>query len=134
MIRRPPRSTLFPYTTLFRSREQDNQAVRIRRHRAVHLAHRGELRLPARERPTAGMAALRDLPERDRRDRPLRIRDVRAAQDQGRRVAPDPRPTTGERRRRGEAAEEGSQGREEAPLGAVLPFPIPRDLTFLSER
>src|SRR2546429_7130144 len=23
MIRRPPRSTLFPYTTLFRSREQD---------------------------------------------------------------------------------------------------------------
>src|SRR3712207_8475702 len=26
MIRRPPRSTLFPYTTLFRSREQRRQA------------------------------------------------------------------------------------------------------------
>src|SRR3712207_9006514 len=25
MIRRPPRSTLFPYTTLFRSRRQDGQ-------------------------------------------------------------------------------------------------------------
>src|SRR2546426_2038066 len=27
MIRRPPRSTLFPYTTLFRSREQATQPV-----------------------------------------------------------------------------------------------------------
>src|SRR3712207_8120687 len=27
MIRRPPRSTLFPYTTLFRSRPQRNPAV-----------------------------------------------------------------------------------------------------------
>src|SRR2546430_7189824 len=26
MIRRPPRSTLFPYTTLFRSADPDNQA------------------------------------------------------------------------------------------------------------
>src|SRR2546430_16678472 len=29
MIRRPPRSTLFPYTTLFRSREQAGDHVRI---------------------------------------------------------------------------------------------------------
>src|SRR5438552_10007626 len=28
MIRRPPRSTLFPYTTLFRSREHDQIAAR----------------------------------------------------------------------------------------------------------
>src|SRR3712207_7775882 len=28
MIRRPPRSTLFPYTTLFRSREGGRQAAR----------------------------------------------------------------------------------------------------------
>src|SRR3712207_8638424 len=28
MIRRPPRSTLFPYTTLFRSRRRDNQTRR----------------------------------------------------------------------------------------------------------
>src|SRR2546430_4487219 len=42
MIRRPPRSTLFPYTTLFRSWEQLNQQLREldilgaiqRRHRA----------------------------------------------------------------------------------------------------
>src|SRR3712207_8907385 len=32
MIRRPPRSTLFPYTTLFRSVRQD-EAARNRRHR-----------------------------------------------------------------------------------------------------
>src|SRR2546430_7300946 len=29
MIRRPPRSTLFPYTTLFRSAEQDKATFRI---------------------------------------------------------------------------------------------------------
>src|SRR2546429_4509240 len=29
MIRRPPRSTLFPYTTLFRSRDRDPGAHRI---------------------------------------------------------------------------------------------------------
>src|SRR3989442_9499680 len=37
MIRRPPRSTLFPYTTLFRSpgldREGDRRAQALRRHR-----------------------------------------------------------------------------------------------------
>src|SRR5256885_5567629 len=30
MIRRPPRSTLFPYTTLFRSVSEDAQSVAIR--------------------------------------------------------------------------------------------------------
>src|SRR5256886_15288219 len=38
MIRRPPRSTLFPYTTLFRSSAQNPQAV-------------GELRALARDGP-----------------------------------------------------------------------------------
>src|SRR2546430_4537878 len=32
MIRRPPRSTLFPYTTLFRSREGKRRALGARRH------------------------------------------------------------------------------------------------------
>src|SRR2546428_7617065 len=32
MIRRPPRSTLFPYTTLFRS-------AKLRRHRRTHRLH-----------------------------------------------------------------------------------------------
>src|SRR5260370_8062874 len=36
MIRRPPRSTLFPYTTLFRSRAGGAEHRRARR-RAVHL-------------------------------------------------------------------------------------------------
>src|SRR5258708_13102248 len=34
MIRRPPRSTLFPYTTLFRSSFQPDQEVRARNSRA----------------------------------------------------------------------------------------------------
>src|SRR2546426_3819705 len=33
MIRRPPRSTLFPYTTLFRSREPGQQGERLEHHR-----------------------------------------------------------------------------------------------------
>src|SRR2546426_3462382 len=38
MIRRPPRSTLFPYTTLFRSRRQGVRRSRIRR---CQVAERG---------------------------------------------------------------------------------------------
>src|SRR5258708_11399127 len=47
MIRRPPRSTLFPYTTLFRSRQR---AVQQRRERTVLIR---QLRVVARgvERP-----------------------------------------------------------------------------------
>src|SRR2546427_4552427 len=44
MIRRPPRSTLFPYTTLFRSR-RPAAADRLRRHR-LHGELRGGRRLP----------------------------------------------------------------------------------------
>src|SRR5258706_11399582 len=42
MIRRPPRSTLFPYTTLFRSRghEEARQLPRFRRSRKIALANR----------------------------------------------------------------------------------------------
>src|SRR2546423_10525911 len=36
MIRRPPRSTLFPYTTLFRSRDGGRDAERVRLAHAVH--------------------------------------------------------------------------------------------------
>src|SRR2546426_7306046 len=39
MIRRPPRSTLFPYTTLFRSQTQAGGADRRGRH--AHLARAG---------------------------------------------------------------------------------------------
>src|SRR2546430_9617475 len=41
MIRRPPRSTLFPYTTLFRSRELQERTAGVEQH-ADTLA-RGEL-------------------------------------------------------------------------------------------
>src|SRR2546430_11293117 len=44
MIRRPPRSTLFPYTTLFRSLlgtlDRARQLTRHRLHPLVHLRHR----------------------------------------------------------------------------------------------
>src|SRR5258707_8820723 len=47
MIRRPPRSTLFPYTTLFRSQS----LVEIRIHQSVDAAlrHGGEIRHRDRE-------------------------------------------------------------------------------------
>src|SRR3712207_8597280 len=38
MIRRPPRSTLFPYTTLFRSRVEDNRAWRALAAQAAQAA------------------------------------------------------------------------------------------------
>src|SRR3712207_7229343 len=37
MIRRPPRSTLFPYTTLFRSHEHQGSALGIRGHEGAAL-------------------------------------------------------------------------------------------------
>src|SRR3712207_7836605 len=37
MIRRPPRSTLFPYTTLFRSAHVDVQALRLADRARLHL-------------------------------------------------------------------------------------------------
>src|SRR5258708_27403753 len=45
MIRRPPRSTLFPYTTLFRSLGNDLCAGGMH---AVQVADRGGQRLPCR--------------------------------------------------------------------------------------
>src|SRR5689334_23914257 len=60
MIRRPPRSTLFPYTTLFRSRW--SCAGRHHDCGPNHLGRNGEL-----ERP--------DLPEQDHR--PTREHDLR---------------------------------------------------------
>src|SRR5258708_15588624 len=38
MIRRPPRSTLFPYTTLFRSCHRDSGTVGLRLHPLPHRA------------------------------------------------------------------------------------------------
>src|SRR3712207_7763374 len=54
MIRRPPRSTLFPYTTLFRSRTR--HVGRVDRRRLAPGDHLGHLSAPA---PIAGHAVAR---------------------------------------------------------------------------
>src|SRR2546421_3098107 len=51
MIRRPPRSTLFPYTTLFRSALTDSGAARaVPQPNAGAVGHPGELELHPRRR------------------------------------------------------------------------------------
>src|SRR2546425_4597118 len=63
MIRRPPRSTLFPYTTLFRSAGGDGLFRRLRRHRSFRRRHVGDgARADARR-----TARRRGLRERRRR-------------------------------------------------------------------
>src|SRR3712207_8596999 len=54
MIRRPPRSTLFPYTTLFRSLDRDPLRLRLRRDRVLRaharrLGERVEVLVPRRD-------------------------------------------------------------------------------------
>src|SRR2546422_3998585 len=55
MIRRPPRSTLFPYTTLFRSPGVDQQQVAAAQRRIVEdvVQHAG-IRPPGDDRPVRG--------------------------------------------------------------------------------
>src|SRR5256885_10498822 len=55
MIRRPPRSTLFPYTTLFRSVEVDHVAGLLRRLRAGVHGH-ADVRLGQRGRVVRAVA------------------------------------------------------------------------------
>src|SRR2546422_9817316 len=76
MIRRPPRSTLFPYTTLFRSDEAPREMRREGRHHAAPTlraraagrreaegAHAGGLlRVPPPVEPQRERLGLRDLP------------------------------------------------------------------------
>src|SRR5437868_13142761 len=50
MIRRPPRSTLFPYTTLFRSREVEAAALKVVAEAAYHICGDAELRRPIIDR------------------------------------------------------------------------------------
>src|SRR2546430_8913963 len=47
MIRRPPRSTLFPYTTLFRSRVEMAQTVLVDGDRIVAVGASGAIAVPA---------------------------------------------------------------------------------------
>src|SRR3712207_8956624 len=59
MIRRPPRSTLFPYTTLFRS-EREDEGLGNEAQDAAHREVEGEdgERAAARRVPEVGLAAL----------------------------------------------------------------------------
>src|SRR2546430_13653475 len=52
MIRRPPRSTLFPYTTLFRSRARRRAAAGVRRSLDLVVRCRERRRHPGRGRVT----------------------------------------------------------------------------------
>src|ERR1035441_10980107 len=56
MIRRPPRSTLFPYTTLFRSRAGRWHATRCRTHAYARPCH-----WPRSEEHTSELQSLRHL-------------------------------------------------------------------------
>src|SRR3989454_9235473 len=70
MIRRPPRSTLFPYTTLFRSDQQGVGGIAQRQlaHRARDAA--AERRKIEREEQRAGQATTSDsMARRSRTDR-----------------------------------------------------------------
>src|SRR3712207_6959565 len=72
MIRRPPRSTLFPYTTLFRSRVAGAEAAGVPRRPRLALARVGGARRSA-ALPGGAPAHLRaaaDARHRPRRDRP----------------------------------------------------------------
>src|SRR3712207_7311725 len=64
MIRRPPRSTLFPYTTLFRSADPRGRRVPARHETPGRHAERPPvgLRGPARRRRAAAAAARRPGP------------------------------------------------------------------------
>src|SRR5690349_22075017 len=67
MLRRPPRSTLFPYTTLFRSDERPRARARLDEDsrtaaRAVHVGlHRRERDAPRSEEHTSELQSRRDL-------------------------------------------------------------------------
>src|SRR5438067_8259236 len=71
MIRRPPRSTLFPYTTLFRSIETEHERAEPARHCDVLLAvHR------VADRPAAMAGAGAEVPQLLARVRVVRVHDT----------------------------------------------------------
>src|SRR3712207_8465507 len=59
MIRRPPRSTLFPYTTLFRSPDLSQLGLRHQRRRDLGGAARGDARRPREGRALLAVALAR---------------------------------------------------------------------------
>src|SRR2546422_2245695 len=64
MIRRPPRSTLFPYTTLFRSRRDSLSRPRCTPRRSGRLPRRFLLGHRADQRTSLGISAAARIPTR----------------------------------------------------------------------
>src|SRR3712207_7592156 len=60
MIRRPPRSTLFPYTTLFRSRRRRHALARAHRRRAGGVRRAGLPRDDRQDVALVGQVLARD--------------------------------------------------------------------------
>src|SRR6266508_6871165 len=125
MIRRPPRSTLFPYTTLFRSRaNRGRRGALLARRRLVRVytGAPGAGRRLAHASPRRGRRAHR--PERRRQDDPrqARGRSARASSRPGRVAGPEGVPVAGSRPlpRRGAGGRGGrARGRRRPPEGAV---------------
>src|SRR2546430_16947514 len=61
MIRRPPRSTLFPYTTLFRSQSHELQRVRPSAASSLHPHPAHDLD-PVDDMPSGQLAGVKRLP------------------------------------------------------------------------
>src|SRR2546430_15355732 len=78
MIRRPPRSTLFPYTTLFRSRLQQALVALATRHRAAIMPGYTHLQRAQPILLAHHLLAYREMLARDRG----RLRDCRARADE----------------------------------------------------
>src|SRR5256885_11892032 len=80
MIRRPPRSTLFPYTTLFRSSKPD--AFCVSRRRDDHGAHRELVALCSeRQHESARILWEPEAPQRDVTVGPNELRDLRLREE-----------------------------------------------------
>src|SRR2546427_12955569 len=111
MIRRPPRSTLFPYTTLFRSHDR---AASVAGPQPVRQAEEGA---PPHQREQA----VRDR-ERVEREREERVRPGDDADPLPPREQEDGPQQVGERRRREQGPERGA-GRD--PLGGEPQGEVP---------
>src|SRR5215211_5956832 len=75
MIRRPPRSTLFPYTTLFRSRPRPHRQARDERRARAHVRLPGALHWPGLpDQGARDWARRRNHLRRDGGPRPARAR------------------------------------------------------------
>src|SRR5687767_15591943 len=78
MIRRPPRSTLFPYTTLFRSRARDMTRIRF----AVRRDAAGGRRAPRSEEHTSELQSLAYLVCRLLLEKKKRKNDITSCRQQ----------------------------------------------------